>query len=420
MKCIVEVSKMNPIYTGLDIGNGEIKVIVGQVQKDTFYVLASTSLKSKGMKKNTIYDQKKLKETLHQAISQTELKLGMKIKEVILCVPTGNAMMTIESGLVNLKDNVVTGKDIKAVLNDASKGTYDNTRELVTCLPVSFTVDDMASSIDPLGQQGEKLFTKAVVATSEKKEIYPLIEIVHSLGINIVDIIYNAQADYYTVNTKELDRKMGCMINIGADMTTVAIFNKGIMIKNSYIPVGSSSVDKDISFIYKIDTETARYLKETFALTVGRYASTQEVIEVKTMEQKTINIKQSEISSVIESRLAEILKLAKNEINRLTKREISYIIVVGGVSEIAGFNYLVEDILGKNARCFNMQQLGARHNKYTSALGSCKYFYQKCNRQQIQSSMFSSIEQAAFEAPKKRSPVNEVVINKFFGHFFDN
>ena len=29
------------------------------------------------------------------------------------------------------------------------------------------------------------------------------------------------------------------------------------MIKNSYLPVGSSSVDKDISFIYKVDLKEA-------------------------------------------------------------------------------------------------------------------------------------------------------------------
>ena len=38
------------------------------------------------------------------------------------------------------------------------------------------------------------------------------------------------------------------------------------MIKNSYIPVGSSSVDKDIAFVYKLDLKEAKSLKETFAL----------------------------------------------------------------------------------------------------------------------------------------------------------
>ncbi len=411
---------MNHIYTGLDIGNGEIKIVVVNANNSNYHVLASTSVKTLGLKKNTIYDEKKLKNTLLRALKNTEEKIGMKIREVILTLPANRASMTIESGLVNIRGEKVTGKDIENVIRDTVEDTYDNTRELVSCLPISFTVDDEASVINPLGEVGEKLFLKAVVATSPKEEIYPFINIVRSVGINITDIIYNTQGDYYTIATKELDRKMGAIINIGADITSVGVFNKGIMIKNSYIPVGSSSVDKDIAFVYKLDLKEAKSLKETFALTSARYADNNDDITVVDKENKKITINQTQISEVIESRIKEILKLAKNEINRLTKREISYIIVVGGISELAGFNYVVEETLGIKASCFNMKVLGARHNKYTSAFGSCKYFDKKCMLKEKSIDMFSLDEIESFISPKKKNMNNDAMTNRFFGHFFEN
>ncbi len=411
---------MNHIYTGLDIGNGEIKIIVVSANNNNYYVLASTAVKSLGLKKNTIYDDKKLKNSLLQALKITEEKIGMKIKEVILTLPANRANMTIETGLVNIKGDKVRGKDIEAVIKDTVLNAYDDTRELVSCLPISFTVDDEASVINPLDEEGEKLFLKAVVATSPKDEIYPFINIVRSIGINITDIIYNIQGDYYTVATKELDRKMGAIINIGTDITNIGVFNKGIMIKNSYIPVGSSSVDKDISFIYKIDLKEAKTLKETFALTSARYADSNDDVTLVNKENKKLTINQMQISEVIESRIKEILKLAKNEINRLTKREISYIIVVGGISELAGFNYVVEETLGRVSSCFNMKELGARHNKYTSVFGSCKYFDKKCTLKEQDINMFDLNEIDNFISPKKKNTINETMTNKFFGHFFDN
>lgn len=411
---------MNHIYTGLDIGNGEIKIVVVNVNNSNYHVLASTSVKTLGLKKNTIYDEKKLKNSLLRALKITEEKIGMKIREVILTLPANRANMTIESGLVNIRGEKVTGKDIENVIHDTLEDTYDNTRELVSCLPISFTVDDEASVINPLGEVGEKLFLKAVVATSPKEEIYPFINIVRSIGINITDIIYNTQGDYYTIATKELDRKMGAIINIGADITSVGVFNKGIMIKNSYIPVGSSSVDKDIAFVYKLDLKEAKSLKETFALTSARYADNNDNITIINKENKKITINQTQISEVIESRIKEILKLAKNEINRLTKREISYIIVVGGISELAGFNYVVEETLGIKASCFNMKELGARHNKYTSAFGSCKYFDKKCMLKEKSIDMFSLDEIESFISPKKKNMNNDAMTNRFFGHFFEN
>ena len=410
---------MNHIYTGLDIGNGEIKIVVVNASDNNYHVLASTSVKTLGLKKNTIYDEKKLKASLLNAIKITEEKLGMKIKEVVLTLNANRASMTMESGLVNIRGDKVRGKDIDAVIKDTVEDTYDDTRELVSCLPISFTVDDEASVINPLDEVGEKLFLKAVVASSPKEEIYPFINLVRSVGINITDIIYNTQADYYTVSSKELDRKMGAIINIGADITSIGVFNKGIMIKNSYIPVGSSSVDKDISFIYKVDLKEARKLKETFALTSSRYADSNDNVVLTNKENKKITINQMQISEVIESRIKEILKLAKNEINRLTKREISYIIVVGGISELAGFNYIVEDCLGRVSSCFNMKVIGIRHNKYSSAFGSCKYFDKKCILREKDINMFDSLEIDNFISPKKKNMVNDTMTNKFFGHFFD-
>lgn len=407
------------LITSLDIGNEEIKVIVASAFDNKCNVLASTSIRSSGIKKNTIYNEKKLRESVKLAILKTEEKIGMKIKEVILLIPSNTAKMTIETGLVDIKDNIVRGSDIKRVLADAKKDTFDDTRELVSVLPISFTVDDNISVSNPIGEEGNKLFVKAVVSTSLKSEIYPLISIVSSLGISIVDIVHKSQADYYTVSNNSLDRKLGCVINMGGDVTTVSIFNKGIMIKNSYIPLGSSSVDKDISFVYKVDIKTARHLKETFALAVPRYADKYDSIDVVTLENKSITVTQSEISKVIESRLNEILKLAKNEINRLTKREISYIIVVGGISELAGFNYIVEDVLSHNASCLDMQQMGARHNKYTSAFGAIKYFYKKCLLTEEDISMFPQDVVETFLSPKKRNTGSENIVSKFLHHFYD-
>lgn len=407
------------LITSLDIGNEEIKVIVASAFDNKCNVLASTSIRSSGIKKNTIYNEKKLRESVKLAILKTEEKIGMKIKEVILLIPSNTAKMTIETGLVDIKDNIVRGSDIKRVLADAKKDTFDDTRELVSVFPISFTVDDNISVSNPIGEEGNKLFVKAVVSTSLKSEIYPLISIVSSLGISIVDIVHKSQADYYTVSNNSLDRKLGCVINMGGDVTTVSIFNKGIMIKNSYIPLGSSSVDKDISFVYKVDIKTARHLKETFALAVPRYADKYDSIDVVTLENKSITVTQSEISKVIESRLNEILKLAKNEINRLTKREISYIIVVGGISELAGFNYIVEDVLSRNASCLDMQQMGARHNKYTSAFGAIKYFYKKCLLTEEDISMFPQDVVETFLSPKKRNTGSENIVSKFLHHFYD-
>ena len=263
--------------------------------------------------------------------------------------------------------------------------------------------------------------SKVVMSSIDKAVLYPYLQVCKSVGIRVVDLVLAPQADYATCETKDFNRKMGAIINIGEEMTAVSIFNKGILIKNENLSVGSLFVDKDLAYIYKVNLEVARNIKETFAITSSRYADSNEWMEVVTLSGERITINQAETSKIIESRLGEILKLAKSAINNLTKREISYIIVVGGISELAGFTYLMEDVLGPKASVWNMQELGARHNQFTTVFGSCKYYHQRCTFLEKEGSMFSEEAQNNLIAPKKKGTLgSEVSLNKFFGHFFDN
>ncbi|MBP3800399.1 MAG: cell division FtsA domain-containing protein, partial [Bacilli bacterium] len=60
--------------------------------------------------------------------------------------------------------------------------------------------------------------------------------------------------------------------------TNISIFNKGIMIKNNVINVGSYYVDHDLAYIYNISLEKARDLKENFAISSSRYADMYDKI----------------------------------------------------------------------------------------------------------------------------------------------
>ena len=98
------------------------------------------------------------------------------------------------------------------------------------------------------------------------------------------------------------------------------------------------------------------------------------------------------VSKVVEARIREILKLAKNEIKNLTNREIRYIIITGGLSELAGFQYLVEQEFGFVAKVGNITTPGIRHNKYSSCLGIIKYFNGKLDLRDKRYSMFTDEE----------------------------
>ena len=412
---------MSNIYTGIELGTNSIKIVVAEKHSDQFHVLASVSSESCGIKNGQVVDIKQAISSVKKALKKTNEMLGIKITKVIACVPPTGCKMDIVLGSCEVVDSTkITGEDVSNVLSDALKGQNFENYELIMATPISFKVDDKENIKDPKGMSGELLETRVVVSTLPKEELYRILEVLKLSGVETVDVAFTSTGDYYTIKNDRYDGTVGAIINIGEMSTNVSIFNKGIQIKHSIISIGSRHVDKDISYIFKLNNSDARKLKETFAVCMSNYADTNDVVEVKTVEGERKEISQVGISKIVESRLKEILKFAKNEIKNLTNREIRYIIITGGLSELAGFSYLINEEFGSLAKVCNISTMGIRHNEYSSALGVIKYFDDKLSLRGKSYNMFNNEDIESLVSTQQKLISNDNIISKVFGNFFDN
>ena len=411
---------MSSIYTGIELGTDSIKIVVLEKINEQYHVLSSVCSESAGIRNSHVYDIKAASAAVKKAVKSASEMLGAKITKAIVCVPPTHCNMDIVNGCVDVVNSKITGEDVCNVLNEALKDQDFSEFELVTAIPISFTVDEEENIKDPKGMRGEVLSSKIVIGTMPKEELYRFLEVLKLAGVEAVDVGFTSTGDYYTIKNSKYDGIVGAIINIGEDNTNVAVYNKGIQIKNAVLPIGSSNVDKDLAYIFKMKDSAARNLKETFAVCMSSYADSTDIVEVKNNNGEIKEISQVGVSKVVESRIREILKLAKNEIKNLTNREISYIIVTGGLSELAGFGYLVEEMFGAMAKVCNITTMGIRHNKYVSVLGIVKYLDDKLSLRGKQMNMIDGEEFDDLVSPQHKMINNENIIGKVLGHFFDS
>lgn len=411
---------MNEYYTSIELGTNSIKILVCNKTGNSFNVIANIDSPSEGIKRGNVIDTRLAINSLKKAIRKISEKLNIKITKIFACIPTTNCKMDILVGSTSLDiDDKITGEDISNVINDAVKGRIDEDYELITAIPIAFRVDDNDNIRNPKGMTGEELGVKVLVSTSPKEIVYKILEVLKLSGLDVIDIGYTSTGDYYEIKNDIYDKEAGAIVNIGEDSTNISVFNKGIMIKNKIINVGSKNIDNDLTYIYKIDSKVARDLKENFVVASSEYADSNEVCEITTIAGEKKEINQLETSKVVESRCAQILNLAKKEIKNLTKREISYIIITGGVSELAGFQYLAEDILGIKARVCNISTMGIRHNKYSSVLGIIKYIDSKFALRDKSVKILKEEDiNTLISVTESNNNLN--IINKVFGRFFEN
>ena len=410
---------MSDIYTSIDLGTNSIKIVVAEKYNGKYHVLASTSSPSSGIKNGFIVETKSATNSVKNAIKQINEMLGIKITKVIACIPPDNCNMDIVLGTADVENpNEITGSDISNALLDSLKGQDFTNNELVTAMPITFTIDDDKSVSNPKGLKGKKLETRVVISTTAKEPLYRILEVLKLSGLETVDICYSSFGDYYSVKNKMYDELVGAIINIGEESTNISIFNRGIQIKNSLIPMGSKNVDKDITYIFKSKLSDSRKIKEEFSLALSDMADSSEtwVYEVSKEDNKEVN--QLGVSKVVEARIKEILNLSKKEIKNLTNREIRYIIITGGLSELEGFADLVEQEFGIVAKVCNTNAIGVRHNMFSSCYGTIKYFNDKLDLREKHYNMVTNEDVESLKTIDSRATINDNMISKVFGHFF--
>lgn len=413
---------MRTIYASIDIGTYSIKFVVAEYFNQNFYVLASHSENSKGIKKGLIVDPTLVVETIKKGIKSLSESLGIEIKRVLVNVPDYHVKFTDVTGEVDIIDKV-TSQDVNHVIKNSIYNQLIDNYELVTLIPVSYQLDGHSIVGKPIGKNGQKLEIEGIMISTPKKNIYSVLSTVESAGLEVVDITIGGLASYFEVHDAAMDQKNGAIINLGHTMTTVSIFEEGKLVNNETLQIGGVNVEKDLAYVFGISVFDGRTLKEKFASCHKRFCQLNEVYEVKNTVGEIIKLNQLEVSEVVMSRMVEILNLAKKQIRLLSNLEIDYIVLTGGLTEIKSFKNLAYEIFGKDVIIYTVTTLGCRDNKYVNAIGMIQYFIDKMESRGKDVSMFSMEEEAALISSDdkfKKENIKNAFVDKIFGNFMAN
>ena len=410
---------MKKIYTSIDIGSDTVKFLVAEEINGKIYALSSSSIKSKGIRKGLIVDANLAVNTIKDGIKKINDDLGFDIKRVLVNVPDYNVKFMYITGNVSVK-GIVDTEHINKVIKDAVYGKIDKDYELVTVIPLDFVLDDKEGNEYPAGLQCKEMQLKGIMITVPKKNIYSVISVIEGAGLEVVDITLSGFSDYAQVGNKNLDKKVGAIINLGHETTNVSIINGGKIMNTETIQLGGINIENDIAYVFGTNVIDARKIKEKFATCHKRFTNLNEVYELENSIGEMVKLNQLEVTEVVMSRMVEILNYAKKQILLLTKKNVDYIVLTGGLTEIKSFKNLVYEILGKDVIIYVMDEIGIRDNKYTTAMGMIKYFSQKMAVRGKEYSMISLDDERLLLTPDNKKKKEKVAVAKMFKGFIRN
>ncbi|MBQ2873160.1 MAG: pilus assembly protein PilM [Bacilli bacterium] len=410
---------MKKIFTSVDIGSDTVKILTCEVINGQYNVLASTSIKSKGIRKGLVVDSSLAINTIKDGMKIINDDLGFEVKKVIVNIPDYNAKFMYITGEVPV-DGVVTNDSVNKVIKTSVYNKIDEDYELITVIPIDFIIDSVEGNSNPVGIECSKLGIKGIMITVPKKNIYSVIGIIEGAGLDVVDITISGLADYHEIRNKKLNNKVGAIINLGHETTNVSIISDGILVNTETIQLGGMNIEKDIAYVFGTNIIDARKIKERFSSCHKRFTNLNDTYELKNDMGEIVKLNQLEVTEVVMSRMVEILEYAKKQIFLLTKKEIQYIIITGGLTEIKSFKNLVYEILGKDVIIYLMDEIGIRDNKYTTSLGMIKYYVDKMTVRGKESSMISQEDEELLLTPDDKKRKEKAVVTKIFKGFIRN
>ena len=131
---------MKKIYTSIDIGSDSIKIVTAEYYNKKIYVLASHSIKAKGIRKGLVVDSNLAINAIKDGIKVVSEKLGFNIKKVIVSVPDYNAKFMYVTGTSRV-EGAITPDNLATAIKASVYGKLEENYELVTVEPLEYLID---------------------------------------------------------------------------------------------------------------------------------------------------------------------------------------------------------------------------------------------------------------------------------------
>lgn len=408
---------------GIDVGSSKICGAAGKYDNQgKFRITGVATSNCRGLKKGKIENIDDTVESIRNAISQLENIICNKITSVYVSIPAGQCEIVRNKAVVytSNENGKINNSDVEKVIKAAGAVNLPKDKEVIGVIPQKYFIDGRKVVGTPIGMSGYKLETEAIVFVTESKTLDDLFKCFEKLQIEICGLAIQPIVTLPVVSKKEETISNILLLDVGAETTTISIFNKDKIAYTNTFSLGGNTITNDISICLKLSPSQAEKLKIQY----GSIHGENENFKVKVDDNSNfIEIDHNLLSQIIKARIDEILKIVKGIVDKEELNELfsSVIIIGGGITYFKDVKELCESILGKPSRIGIPDFVGVASPIYANAVGIVNDIYLS-NKPVMKVEKEVKIESQVIDNKKENnnSKENSFVskLKKFFTDFF--
>ncbi len=351
------------LLAALDIGSAKIACFIGRVVDDQggFEILGVGHHASKGIKSGTISDldaaESVIRQTVHAAENMAaDVMKGYPLREVIVNLPGIHAVSHANTADLQIDGHEITDNDIRHAMAKAQEQVLSDEYELIHTIPIGYRIDGAEGIVEPRGMFGQDMSVDIHMVTGDMSALRNMAGAIERSHLDITALCSSAYAAGLACLVED-EMDLGCtVIDMGAGVTSFAVFQGGRMIYGDALPVGGQHVTSDIARGLTTSLQDAERLKALYGHAMASHMDESELIDVPRLGEDEHagpnHVPRSLLVGIIQPRVEEIFEMVRAKLNDSGLSGVigRRVVLTGGASQLAGVKELAAHVLDKQVR----------------------------------------------------------------------
>ncbi len=328
-------------YTlGLDIGSATVRAVIAELPRDDgpLKVVGVGAVPSVGIRRGLVVQPEEVAKSINAALEAAERMAGATV-DVAACSVSGSDLFS-QSAIgviaVGKADGEVTEDDLVRIVEETqARAILAPNKEILHVVPQHYRLDDQGGIKDPIGLRGVRLELSSLVIGTGSNHLKNLIRSLELAGISVHHFIAEPLASAEAILTPKQKELGVVLVNIGANTTSLAVFEDGDLLHLAVLPVGGSHVTNDIAIGLRTSIDVAEAVKVQYGHAIPSEVGKKEAIDLSQFDsQENDEISRHHVAEIIEARMEEIfhhVNLELKAINREALLPAGVVLTGGGV-----------------------------------------------------------------------------------------
>lgn len=345
------------LITALDVGSSKVSALIAQkLEGNELVVLGTGQRESRGVKRGYIADMHAAELAIREAVEQAERIAGTNIEDVWVSFSAGGLVSDIVKLEVDLGGHRVEQNDLDDLLKAGRNAIDPGGRMVLHAQPTRYTLDGMPGVKRPLGLHADRLGVDIHVVSTEGAPVRNLDLCVRSAHLEVKSIVAAPVATGLACLSEE-ERELGvALVEIGAAVTNVSVFQGGVLMGLGSIPMGSADITDDIASAFGAMRAQAERMKCYYGSANMSPRDNHDMIEIAPLAAEEgaegSRITRAQLIAVIRKRLERLVAEVSKELARLNFDDPvgKQLVLTGGGAELKNVADYVQQVLGRTVR----------------------------------------------------------------------